>query len=320
MAIGDRLIPSLLITPPPNYAILSRLAEELENELGNLEGVQKVELVGNPTEEIAVKINRAELAALGITPQNLAGQIAASDAKVAAGQLRSESNLPLEAATELDSVERIREIPLRVGKDGIARVGDIAIVTKGIREPVSELAIINGKPAVVIAVLMESNQRIDRWSQTAHRVLANFQQQLSPGIGLENVFDQSIYVENRLNGLFTSLLIGTLCVVGTTLLMMGWWSGIIVGTALPLSVLLVFGCMRQLEVPLNQMSVIGLVIALGMLIDNAIVVVDEMNTLLEGGDRAFVAIAKSLNYLAVPLLASTLTTVHGSNLNDFTHH
>lgn len=294
---------------PVNYSILSRMADELETEL-KFEGTQKVELIGKPTEEIAVEVERFGLAMLGLTPQDVARQIEASDAKVSAGQLRDESNLPLEVANELDLTERIRQIPLQVGDNGqLALVGDVARVTRGIREPASELAIVNGKPAVVVAVVIDSDRRIDRWSEKAHRVLAAFKQQLSPGLSLEVIFDQSIYVKNRLNGLFTSLLIGTGCVIGTTLLMMGWRSGLIVGATLPLSVLIVFSCMQQLKVPLNQMSIIGVAIALGMAIDNAIVVVDEMNIHLERGDSPKTAIAKSLNYLAIPLLASTLTTV-----------
>ena len=271
---------------PVSYSILSRKAAELENEFRNLSSTQKVEVVGKPVEEIAVEVEPAQLAALGLTPQNLAEQIQASDARVSAGKLRHESNLPLEITKNLDSTERIGQIPIRISKDGqLALVNDVAQVTRGIKQPASELAIVNGKPAVVVAVLMESNRRIDRWAKEAHQIATAFEQQLSPGLGLEVIFDQSIYVKNRLDGLFGSLLIGTGCVIATTLLMMGWRSSLIVGATLILSVLMVFGCMERLEVPLNQMSVIGLVIALGMLIDNAIVVVDEINTLLAKGDR-----------------------------------
>ena len=226
---------------PVNHSILSRKAAELEHEFRNLSGTQKVELVGNPVEEITVAIEPTQLAALGLTPQNLAEQIKASDAKLSAGQLRNESNLPLEITENLDSTERIGQIPIRVSRDGqLALVSDVAKVTRGIKQPASELAIINGKPAVVVTVLMESDRRIDRWSKEAHQIATAFQQQLSPGLSLEVVFDQSIYVENRLDGLFGSLLIGTGCVIATTLLMMGWQSGLIVGATLVLSVLMVF--------------------------------------------------------------------------------
>ncbi len=296
---------------PANYAILRRQAKNLEGELLTLPGTEKVELFGAPTEEIVVEINPTDLATLGLTPQELSQQIRLSDAKVAAGQVRnSTNNLLLEVETELDSLDRIRQIPIRVANNSgqFARLGDIANVKKSILEPPSELAIINGKPAIALAVLMDSKKRIDQWTKAAHQNLEKFQSTLPPGIELELIFDQSHYVNNRLNNLFKNLILGTLCVVGSTVLMMGWKSALIMGSSLPLSVLMVFGGMRLLEIPLHQMSVTGLVIALGMLIDNAIVVVDEMQTLLKSGLKPFDAISKTVSYLAVPLLASTLTT------------
>ncbi|AOX01779.1 acriflavine resistance protein B [Moorena producens PAL-8-15-08-1] len=296
---------------PANYAILRRQGKNLESELRTLPGTEKVELFGAPTEEIVVEINPTDLATLGLTPQELSQQIRLSDAKVAAGQIRnSTNNLLLEVETELDSLDRIRQIPIRVAnKSGqFARLGDIANVKKSILEPPSELAIINRKPAIALAVLMDSKKRIDQWTKAAHQNLEKFQSSLPPGIELELIFDQSHYVNNRLNNLFKNLILGTLCVVGSTVLMMGWKSALIVGSSLPLSVLMVFGAMRLLEIPLHQISVTGLVIALGMLIDNAIVVVDEMQTLLKSGIKPFEAISKTVSYLAVPLLASTLTT------------
>ncbi len=299
------------LQPPVNYAILGRIAQELEDELRTLRGTEKVELFGSPDEEIVVEISSADLAALGLTPQYLSQQIRMSDAKVAAGRLRSSRNdLLLEVETELDSLERIRQIPIRFGQSGqFANLGDIALVKKGIREPPSELAIINGRPAVALAVLMDSSQRIDQWTEAALQILEEFRQRLPGGIGLQLIFDQSRYVESRLSSLFKNLLLGALCVISSTFFLMGWKSALVVGLSLPLSVLIVFGGMRVLGIPLHQMSVSGLVIALGLLIDNSIVVVDEVQNQLQSGSKPKEAISKSVSYLAVPLLASTLTTV-----------
>ena len=296
---------------PVNYAILRRWAQELEDELRNLPGTEQVELFGAPSEEIVVEINPVKLASMGLTPQQLSEQISLSDAKVAAGQLRSNNNLLLEVQTQLDHLERIRQIPIRAvnGTEQLVRLGDLALVKKGIREPPSQLALIDNKPAIALAVLMEPNQRIDRWSKTARQTLDKFRARLPLGIDLQLIFDQSRYVNHRLNNLFKNLILGALCVVGSTLFMMGWRSALVVGSALPLSVLMVLGGMRVLEIPLHQMSVTGLVIALGLLIDNAIVVVDEIQNLLQKGFKPPKAISQTIRYLAIPLLASTLTTV-----------
>ncbi len=296
---------------PVNHAILNRWAEELADELRNLSGTEKVELFGAPTEEILVEINPSNLAALGITPQQLSQQIQLSDAKVAAGQLRSKNNLLLEVQAQLSHLERIREIPIRTanGVGELVPLGDIALVSKGIREPPSKLTLVNNKPAIALAVLMEPKQQIDHWSKTTRQALEQFQVRLPSGIDVNLIFDQSLYVNKRLNNLFKNLLLGAFCVIGSTVFILGWKSALIVGSSLPLTVLMVFGGMRVLGIPLHQTSVTGLVIALGLLIDNAIVVVDEIQTLLKQGLKPQKAISQGIRYLAIPLLASTLTTI-----------
>ena len=156
---------------------------------------------------------------------------------------------------------------------------------------------------------MNSQTRIDRWRKQNIQVLEQFKSTLPDGIKLKIIFDQSHYVNNRLNNLFKNLILGIGCVFGVTILLMGWKSALVVGSSLPLCVLMVFGGMRLLSIPLHQVSVTGLVIALGLLIDNAIVVVDEMQLLLKAGYQPQQAISKNVRYLAVPLLASTLTTI-----------
>ncbi len=295
---------------PPNYAILNRQAESLEDELQGLAGTEKVEIFGAPDEEIVVTINPTDLATLNLTAQELSQQIQQSDAKVAAGQLRSSSNdLLIELEAELDSLERIRNIPIHFGSEGqFVHLGDIALVKKGIAEPPTELALIDGRPAVAIASFVESGVRLDHWEKRTQQTLDKFRQQLPTGLELQVIFNQSEYVENRLNNLTFNLLLGVLLVFGVTLLMMGWRSALIVGTTLPLSILMVFGFMGLMGIPLHQMSVTGIIVALGLLIDTAIVVVDEVNHNLGRGMKPKAAISKSVDYLKIPLLSSTLTT------------
>lgn len=296
---------------PPNYQIIGRLGEDLKDELYSLKGSEKVELRGKPDEEIVVEIDQAELAQLGISPQGLSEQIRFSDAKVAAGQLHSDnSNLLIEMNTELDSLESIREIPVQNSNSSqFVRLGDIANIKKGIKVPATDLAIVNGQPAVVAVALVNSSQRIDIWSQSAKQALEKFQAQLPVGIELHIIFDQNYYVENRLSNLWKNLIFSVILVIITTFLFLGGKSSLIVGSALPLSILMVFGWMNLLGIPLHQISVSGLIIALGMLIDNAIVVVDEVNARLQQNSNHSQAVTECISHLAIPLFASTLTTV-----------
>ena len=295
----------------PNYFILRRLAQQLKQDLSAISGTEQVELFGSVEEEIVIEIEPATLANIGMTPQDLSQQIRSSDAKVSAGQVYgSASDILVELNSELDDLERIKKIPIRFGDLGQSmRLEDIAEVKKGVTEPVEETALIDGKPGIILGVLINPDRRVDRWTITARKEIEKFQQQLTEGVNLQILFDQSIYVNKRLNDLFINLLLGTLLIMGSSLVMMGWKSAVAIAIILPLSILMVLGGMNLFNIPMHQMSVTGLVIALGLLVDNAIVVVDEVNKELNRGFKPHQAISKAIGYLTVPLLASTFTTI-----------
>ncbi len=296
---------------PVPYAILQRLSAQLEDQPRALPGTQRTQRFGHPQEEIRVDVHPPQLAALGLTSADVARAIARGDAKVAAGQLRhAQHNLLIDVQGALHSLQDVRRTPIRRGAQGqVVQLGDIAAVTKTIADPPSELVIIDGKPGVVVAVRMEAAHRIDRWAQSARQTLHNFRRQLPQDIGLALIFDQSRYVETRLHKLQLNLLLGASLVVLVMWLMMGWKSAFLVGLALPLSSLMVLAGMRLFGVAMHQMSVTGLIIALGMLIDNAIIVVHDVRARLRQHQDAARATAESVRHLWVPLLGSTLTTV-----------
>ncbi len=294
----------------PQYAILRRVAEELEDRLRGVPGTAEVDLYGDPEEEIRVAARAEDLAALELTVEDVAAAIRRADAKVPAGQLTHiDTDLLVEVAGEIDSLQRVLEIPIRQGADGrLVRVGDVAEVAKSIAEPPSDLAIISGRPAVVLAARMEENQRVDHWAARARAAVEEFRQSLPDRLMLSTTFDQSTFVSDRLDGLTRNLLIAMGLVVLVIFFLMGWRSALTVGIALPLTSLMVLMWMRLVGIPLHQMSVTGLIVALGLLIDNAIVVVDEVRKRLEDGHGPIDAIASAVRHLAVPLFGSTFTT------------
>ncbi len=156
---------------------------------------------------------------------------------------------------------------------------------------------------------MEGSRRIDHWAVQARAAVEAFRQRLPDGIGLHIIFDQSRYVNERLDTLERNLIFGALLVLLVIFFMMGWRAALLVGSALPLTSLMVLAGMRMLGVPIHQMSVTGLIVALGMLIDNAIIVVDEVHARLRNGESPGEAVASSVRHLLVPLFGSTLTTV-----------
>ena len=306
------LITSLVWDLPdePNYAVLGRYAEELALRVRGVSGTEEVEIFGDPTEEIAVEIDPARLASLGLSPQALANSIQTSDAKVSAGALRSAAqSVAIEVQSELETLEQIRQIPVQTAGGQFSRLSDIAQVSRGLQQPMSDMAFVGERPAITLGVLMESGRRIDQWATELRGVLSDFEQQLPVGVRLETIFDQSTYVEERMSTLISNLIVGALLVMLVTLVTMGWQSALVVGTALPITALTVFGWMTILGVPIHQMSVTGLIIALGLLIDNAIIAVDEIKMEMAHGDTPLKAVVKTVDYIKVPLLASTVTTV-----------
>ena len=295
----------------PNYTILNRQATILKERLKSIPQTEEVDLFGDREEEILVTVNPDLIASYGLSVADIARQIQQTDSKISAGLLRNDrSDLLLEVAGELDTLERVQNIPLNFGSDGqFIRLQDLATITRGVSNPATELSLISDRYGVTLATHIASGSQIDAWAAQAEQVFQEFDAALPNAIKLRTVFNQQGYVRERIDNLMLNLLLGAGLVFLVTLLLMGWRSALIVGTALPLSVLMVFGWLNFLEVPLHQMSITGLIVALGILIDNAIVMVDEVNGNLRRGARGKTAIRQSLKHLTIPLLSSTLTTV-----------
>lgn len=296
---------------PPPMSLLTRTAEELADRLRNVGGTDLVRLYGDVEEEITVTISHDKIAQLGLSVGELQSMISEADAKVPAGMLRSnDQSMVMEVRGDFKTTARISDIPIRSNQSGeVLRLSDIATVEKSWRTPAAELGWMDGKRTVYVAARMQDDRRVDRWMSDAKAVTETFRQSLSPNLELTEVFDQSNYTNQRLTALGINLLLGAGVVVLVILFMMGWRSSLLVGLSLPLvSAMVLFGLL-VLGIPLHQMSIFGLIVALGLLIDNAIVVVDDVATEMRTGHSPRSAIAKTVGHLFVPLLGSTLTTV-----------
>jgi multidrug efflux pump subunit AcrB len=290
--------------------LLRRLARELEQRVVAFPGTREVQLYGVPEEEIEVSVPLSVLASKNLTTQDIATAIRGADVKVAAGQVQSErSNLVLEVDGELESLDQIRRIPLHRSAGGeLLRVGDVAQVSKRLREPQATRVLVRGKPTVVVAIKMADGRRVDRWVAGLNDLLDRFRATMPEGVEAETLFDQSRQTAQRLGSLLGNLLLGAGLVVAVLFMTMGWRTALLVASALPLTLLAVMIVLGFLKVPLHQVSLTGLIIALGLLIDNAIVSIDEYHKGRRRGlDRGH-AIRETVGRLFVPLLASSATT------------
>lgn len=298
-------------TSPPRLGILDRLAEDLADRLRAVEGTEMVRLYGAPEEELTVEVDHQELSALGLNPAALARRIAAGDAKRPAGVLRGRrSNVLLEVAGEIDSVSRVESLPVAEHNErSVVRVGDIADVSRGWREPPREIGLVDGKRSIIVAARMGRQRRIDLWSEEARAVTRDFAAGVGDGVDIDVIFEQARYTNTRFAQLLENMVLAAAVVAVVVFLMMGWRLGIIVSAVLPIVVGLTVFTLLLLGQSLHQMSVYGIVIALGLLIDNAIVVGDEVTQRKAQGRAAAQAVAGAVRHLFLPLLASTVTTV-----------
>ncbi|MFN3911008.1 efflux RND transporter permease subunit [Hyphomonas sp.] len=294
----------------PPLAIMRRLGLDLETAFRRLDGTELTETFGMPAEEVRVTVNGDMLAAAGVSVAEAARAISAADTKAPAGRLRTDGGtIGVEVGGELDSLARVRTVPIRQLPGGsVLRVGDVATVTKGFEDPPTRMAFENEHRAVLVAGFISPNQRVDRWANAARKAVETFATDVPPGIKVEIVFDQSHYTNARLAGLAQNLGYSALIVFAVLFFTMGWRSAFVCATAMPLTVALVLILFNVFGQPLHQMSVTGLVISLGLLIDNAIVVVDDMDQWRAKGLSRLQSIDRSLKHLMAPLAASTLTT------------
>ncbi|MEM9010866.1 MAG: efflux RND transporter permease subunit [Pseudomonadota bacterium] len=291
--------------------LLTRFAKELQDRLRAVPNTKIVELFGDAEEEIRVTLDPDIVASLGLTPDQVAAAIAAADAKVSAGRVRgASSDYLIEVAGEIDSLSRIRAIPLVDGADErIARVGDVATVSRTTVEPESERAYADGDRAVLIAARMENDRQVDAWASALRDRVDRFEAELPAGLELDLVFEQSDYTSKRLGEVAGNMAVGVALVVAVLFVTMGWRAAAIVGIMLPLTSLLSLAVLERMGVTIHQMSVTGLIVALGLLVDAAIVTTDEIRRRLLDGVERLVAVRETVGRLAVPLAASTITTV-----------
>lgn len=291
--------------------ILRRYAEQLQDRLRAVPGTELVRLFGEQREEVRVVLDPNNLVALGLTVDFVASKIASADSKVEAGRVRgAKSDFLIEVRGEIDNLDRVRAIPIATNSSGqITRVGDVAQVTRTVQFPPPAIAIANGVPAVIVAAKMRSNLQVDAWADAAEGAMRNFESMLPGGVKHTLLFNQARYTVDRLADLGANLLIGVAIVICVMLVTLGWRAALVVAAVLPLTGLLSIAVLQRTGIPIHQMSVTGLIVALGLLVDAAIVMTDEIRRRMIAGLSRLNAIAASVQRLAMPLLASTVTTV-----------
>ena len=259
-------------------SILNRLAQEFADRARNLADTKLAETFGEPEEEIRVEIDEAALLSRGLSLARVSAALQAADVKIASGRATGAgTDMLVELAGDLDSLERIRQVIVNTSPGGSAtRISDLGLVYRAARTPPAAMALAQGRPAVLVGTLMVDGARVDRWSQTFHQLVQEFQGEMPSGVDLDITYDQASYTRTRLAQVAQNLAIGVGLVLLVLLFTLGWRAAVVVAIVLPLCGLITITLMERTGIALQQMSVSGLIVALGLLVDGSIVMTDEV--------------------------------------------
>lgn len=294
-----------------NYEELRRYAEEIRRLLLGVDDVKKIELIGVQKEIVYVEIEQTKLSELGISPQVISNTLAAQNSMTPAGMVETSSdNVYLRVTGIFDDVEAIKNLPINAGGK-IFRLADIAKVERRFVDPPNPKMFFDGQPAVGIAVAMEDGGNILELGENLRGITEQIQQELPLGLELHQVSDQPQVVEESIGEFVETLILAIVIVLGVSFASLGVRTGLVVAGCIPLVLAGTFCFMYVLGIDLHKVSLGSLIIALGLLVDDAIIAVEMMSVQLERGLSRFDAACHAFNVTAKPMLTGTLITCAG---------
>ena len=309
---GDVAIITLALTGD-DYTLpeLYDFAQHSRETLNTIPGTRKVEIHGAIEERIFIEVSNARLAELGIPPVAIYAAVGAQNTILPGGELDTGNRaFAIVPSGEFQSVQDVRNVLLRVPGDGsLIALQDIASVTRGLADPAPRRAYFNGKPTIVLSVVMQPSESVLNYSERAEQVIAELSRTLPVGLNLDVITWQADQVANAVYGVSSSVLQTLVIVLVVVMLFLGVRTGLIVGSIVPTVMLVTLAVMGFFDMNLERMSLATLVIALGLLVDNGVVIAEHFKRQLgEHGDRDK-ALKDTGRELAIPLLSSSLTTI-----------
>ena len=285
--------------------------ERVRQELLRLPNVAKIELVGVQDDKIFVELSSKKLAALGIDPQAIGQALAAQNALVAPGSVETrEASVALRVTGQLDSVRAVADLLLRAGGQSF-RLGDIARVARGYADPPVSTMRFRGREAIGLAVSMTRTGDVLKLGADLKREMARLRSELPVGIEFEQVSDQPAVVKESVGEFMRALGEAVAIVLAVSFLSLGVRTGLVVALTIPLVLAVTFLGMRWFGIDLHRISTGALIIALGLLVDDAMIAVEMMARKLEEGWDKLRAATFAYSSTAFPMLSGTLLTVAG---------
>lgn len=295
-----------------SYAEMKTYADDIRDDLIKLPNAAKVALGGVQEERVFVEFENTRLKEYGLSASKLQQTIAATNILNSGGEVNlGEERIILEPTGNFNSVEDIKNMLISVGNQQssqLVKLGDITTIKKGYIDPPSQKVRINGRDAVSLHINLKKNSNVIQLGEEVNTVVANWQKKLPVGLELTRVSSLDTYIDNKVQNFISNLLQSIGIVLAVMLIFLGFRTGMVIASLIPIVTIMTLMIMGVISMGLNQVTLAALIMALGMLVDNAIVVAETIMVKLEQGIPKKKAAVEACSELLMPLLISTLTT------------
>jgi multidrug efflux pump subunit AcrB len=293
------------------YPELKTFAKNARDILLRIPGVAKVDLLGLQDERIYIEVSSAALAERGLAATDIQLALAGQNAMDPAGRIEtSERSVRIDVEGGLRSVADIRELRLRAGGQTV-RLGDIATVTRGLEDPPSTKTRYQGRDAVLLGTTMAPGANVTEVGAAVERALKGIERDLPLGVELGKITDQAQVVSTSIHEFLEALAEAIGIVLAVSLVALGWRAGLVVALTIPMVLAATFLVMAVMGIDLHRISLGALIIALGLLVDDAMIAVEMMDRKLEEGNDRLSAATFAYTSTAFPMLTGTLITIAG---------
>ncbi|WP_301151923.1 efflux RND transporter permease subunit [Metapseudomonas otitidis] len=294
-----------------DYAVLKDYADRIQLQLQRVKDVGKVELIGLQDEKIWIELSNTKAATLGLPLAAVQQALEEQNAVAAAGFFETPTDrVQLRVSGRFDSVKEIRDFPIRVG-DRTFRIGDVAEVRRGFNDPPAPRMRFMGENAIGLAVSMKAGGDILVLGQALEGEFARLQETLPAGMQLRKVSDQPAAVKTGVGEFVRVLTEALIIVLLVSFFSLGLRTGLVVALSIPLVLAMTFAAMHYFGIGLHKISLGALVLALGLLVDDAIIAVEMMAIKMEQGYDRLKAASFAWTSTAFPMLTGTLITAAG---------
>ena len=293
-----------------SYAEMKEYADDLKDAFIKLPDAAKVELGGVQDERVFVEFDNTRLKEYGLSASKLQQTIASTNILNSGGQINvGDERIILEPTGNFDSVDAIREMFIAVGNGSqLVKLGDITTVKKGYIDPPSQIVKVNGKEAITLHINLKENKNVVALGEEVNRLVTEWKQKLPVGLELTRVSSIDEYIDVKISDFMVNLIQSISIVLIVMLVFLGFRTGFIIASLIPIVTIMTLMIMGLMKIGLNQVTLAALIMALGMLVDNAIVVAETIMVKLEQGIEKKRAALEAFSELWMPLLISTLTT------------